>query len=132
MPHLHLAVYDKSPARSCEILTQPSILQRTLTHNFPTTCDTLSSHPPHPTPPALQVFTISGAIAQWYYTPVGAAPVAGRSRTLLSLGHALGPSFGSLCLGGLLLALIAQLRSMLQNAQVRRGARLLLLLEWQQ
>jgi len=73
----------------------------------------------------VKVFVIAGAVAQWYFAPVegsGAGGGASRpgSRTLTSVRHALGPSFGSLCLGSLILAVVSQLRSALQRAREQR------------
>ncbi|KAK2077961.1 hypothetical protein QBZ16_003829 [Prototheca wickerhamii] len=62
----------------------------------------------------VRVFVISGAVAQWYFSPAGSS-TAGTTRR--AFGHALGPSFGSLALGSLVLTVTETLR----NAADRRN-----------
>jgi hypothetical protein len=62
----------------------------------------------------LKVFVVSGITAQWYFAPAG-SNTKGSLKT--ALGHAFGPSFGSLCLASWLLNLLNMLKSMAQNAR---------------
>lgn len=62
----------------------------------------------------LKVFVVSGVTAQWYFAPAG-SNAKGSLKT--ALGHAFGPSFGSLCLASWLLNLLNMLKSMAQNAR---------------
>lgn len=52
----------------------------------------------------IRVFVTSGAVAQWYFAPPNALS-APRGTTRTSLRHALGPSFGSLCLSSMVLTI---------------------------
>lgn len=61
----------------------------------------------------IKLFTISGATAQWYFAPVGGARLEGA--TMRSLKFALGPNFGSLCLGSWVLTVIQYVRAALEN-----------------
>jgi hypothetical protein len=72
--------------------------------------------PPISLPP--QVFTVSGATAQWYFAPAGAAV---QGAVMRSVRHALGPSFGSLCLSSIILVVISYIRCV--GAGVRLPAR---------
>lgn len=69
----------------------------------------------------IRVFTTSGAVAQWYFAPPGLTST--RGTTLRSLKHALGPQFGSCCLGSLVLTVAEIMRSALENAQQRNDER---------
>ncbi|GBF94104.1 choline transporter-like [Raphidocelis subcapitata] len=62
---------------------------------------------------ATKMFVIAGATAQWYFSPAGQGPPKGA--VLLSARHALGPSFGSLCLASWLLTLISYARAALDK-----------------
>lgn len=62
----------------------------------------------------VRVFVISGAVAQWYFSPAGSSTAG---TTCRAFGHALGPSFGSLALGSLILTVTETLR----NAADRRN-----------
>lgn len=62
----------------------------------------------------LKVFVVSGITAQWYFALAGSNS-KGSLRT--ALGHAFGPSFGSLCLASWLLNLLNMLKSMAQQAR---------------
>lgn len=64
----------------------------------------------------VRVFVTSGAIAQWYFAPAGALS-ATRGTTMRSLKHAMGPSFGSLCLSSLVLTISQIMRQALEQAQ---------------
>jgi len=55
----------------------------------------------------VKVFTVSGVVAQWYFSPLGTAPQGSIKR---SLGHALGPSLGSLSLGAMVMMVISYAR----------------------
>lgn len=61
----------------------------------------------------IRVFTISGTIAQWYFSPSGSNPSQGS--TVRSLKHALGASFGSLSLGSLVLTIVQLLRNAMEK-----------------
>jgi len=56
----------------------------------------------------VKVFTVAGVVCQWYWSPAGEAATPGATRR--ALGHALGPSFGSLCAGSAFLTSTAYLR----------------------
>lgn len=63
----------------------------------------------------IKVFTVSGAIAHWYFAPVSElhSGTAGRGRpsaTFAALRTALGPQLGTLCMGSAVLTLISMLR----------------------
>lgn len=62
----------------------------------------------------IRVFVTSGAVAQWYFAPPDAL-CAPRGTTLLSFKHAMGPSFGSLCLSSLVLTVSEMLRSAMEK-----------------
>jgi hypothetical protein len=55
----------------------------------------------------VRVFVVSGAVAQWYFSPPG-APTAGAAAR--SLRHALGPQLGTNVLGGLVLTITSAIR----------------------
>lgn len=63
----------------------------------------------------IKTFTVSGTIAQWYFAPVFADPKTNKGRIGRSLKAALGPSFGSLCFGALVLTAISMMRSALEE-----------------
>lgn len=58
----------------------------------------------------VRVYVISGTVAQWYFAPPGALH-ATRGTTRRALGHAFGPSFGSLALSSLILTVTEALRN---------------------
>lgn len=58
----------------------------------------------------VRVYVISGTVAQWYFAPPGALH-ATRGTTRRALGHAFGPSFGSLALSSLVLTITEALRN---------------------
>ncbi|KFM24131.1 CTL-like protein [Auxenochlorella protothecoides] len=65
----------------------------------------------------VRVYVISGTVAQWYFAPPGALH-ATRGTTRCALGHAFGPSFGSLALSSLVLTITEALRNSAErNAQ---------------
>jgi len=66
----------------------------------------------------VNVFTIGGTIAQWYFSAPGSST---RGTTLRSLYYAFKPSFGSLCLAGAVMALINLARSVLHSLRRRFG-----------
>lgn len=66
----------------------------------------------------IRVFTISGAVAQWYFSPVGSST---RGTTLKAARHALTSSFGTLCLGSLVLTAVEVARSISERARRQRG-----------
>lgn len=69
---------------------------------------------PHPKlPPPLACLPLR--CLQWYFSPPSLA--APRGNTLRSLKHALGPSFGSLCLSSLVLTVSQLMREALEQAQ---------------
>lgn len=61
----------------------------------------------------IKMYTIAGATAQWYFAPAGVG--APKGALLRSTRHALGPSFGSLCLASWLLTLIRYARAALDR-----------------
>mmetsp|Transcript_90 Transcript_90/g.149 ORF Transcript_90/g.149 Transcript_90/m.149 type:complete len:460 (-) Transcript_90:4-1383(-) len=65
----------------------------------------------------IRVFTISGAVAQWYFSPVGSST---RGTTLKAVRHALTSSFGTLCLGSLVLTAVEAARSISERARRQR------------
>ncbi|MEW5297361.1 MAG: hypothetical protein WDW36_000574 [Sanguina aurantia] len=71
----------------------------------------------------VKAFTVSGTVAQWYHltarSSAGGA-CSGNARVMTSLGHAVGPSLGSLCLSSAVLYITSVFRSMVQSAQRRR------------
>eukprot|EP00879_Flechtneria_rotunda_P010708 GHRR01011190.1.p1 GENE.GHRR01011190.1~~GHRR01011190.1.p1 ORF type:complete len:492 (+),score=143.83 GHRR01011190.1:253-1728(+) len=62
----------------------------------------------------IKVFVISGVTAQWYFAPANQTP---RGSLRRSIGHALGPQFGSLALAAWLLNLLNTLKQMAENAR---------------
>ncbi|CAL5222858.1 g5284 [Coccomyxa viridis] len=66
-----------------------------------------------------RIFTISGTVAQWYFAPPEATDAL-KGSTLRSAKFALGPSFGTLSLGSLVLTLIELARQALQQARDNR------------
>lgn len=68
----------------------------------------------------VRIYVIAGVIAQWYFKPQGAGGAA-RGATMRSVKHALGPSFGSLSLGSLVLTLVQMARQALEKAKERRA-----------
>jgi len=67
----------------------------------------------------VRMFTVAGVTAQWYFAPPGTRTFAGT--TIGSIKNALGPSFGSLALGSLVLTAVRVAREINENA--RRNAR---------
>ena len=61
----------------------------------------------------IRVFVTSGAVAQWYFAPPSLC--APRGSTMLSLEHALGPSFGSLCFSSLVLTVSQMMRNAMEK-----------------
>ena len=61
----------------------------------------------------IRVFTIAGTIAQWYFAPPGLNNTQGT--TVRSFRHAVGPSFGSVSLGSLILTIIQLLRQAMEK-----------------
>ena len=51
-----------------------------------------------------RLFVIGGTICQWYFAPVGTTAFKGG--VTRALGHALGPSFGSVCFGSFILTMV--------------------------
>eukprot|EP00898_Chlorokybus_atmophyticus_P003754 jgi/Chlat1/437/Chrsp103S00002 len=66
----------------------------------------------------IRFYTVSGSIAQWYFA--GPERYAMHGTTRRSLGHALGPSFGTLCFSSLVLVVINYLRSATEELRKRR------------
>ncbi|XP_008235998.1 PREDICTED: CTL-like protein DDB_G0288717 [Prunus mume] len=65
-----------------------------------------------------QVYVISGTVAQWYFTKEDSTP---RRIIRSSLRNAFGPSFGTVCVSGLLLAVVRVVRAVVDGAR-REGA----------
>ncbi|MEW5314722.1 MAG: hypothetical protein WDW38_006194 [Sanguina aurantia] len=71
----------------------------------------------------VKAFTVSGTVAQWYHLTASSSSgrvYSGRARVMTSLGHAVGPSLGSLCLSSAILYITSVFRSMVQSARRRR------------
>jgi hypothetical protein len=66
----------------------------------------------------IQVFSISGTVAQWYFAR---GQFATGVAILRSLGHALGPSFGTMCLAGLVVAFVRLVRSLINKPNAEQG-----------
>ncbi|CAG9465204.1 unnamed protein product [Pedinophyceae sp. YPF-701] len=66
----------------------------------------------------LRIFVVSGTVSQWYFAP---AHITGASsaRVKRSLGHALGPSAGSLCFGAAIMTVVDLVRQSIRNARER-------------
>lgn len=64
----------------------------------------------------INIFTIAGSISQWYFAPNGTST---KGTTLRALGHALGPSFGSLSLSSLVLCAVNAARNTLDYLRRR-------------
>ncbi|KAL2649814.1 hypothetical protein R1flu_017942 [Riccia fluitans] len=62
----------------------------------------------------LQVFTISGTIAQWYFADPSSS-LAGAKRR--ALRNAFGPSFGTVCFSGLVMAFVRIIRAFIDKSR---------------
>jgi len=69
--------------------------------------------------------TTAGTIGSWWFTPMGDASICGRE-IVDSFHRATTYSFGSICFGSLLVALMQVLEQMARNQRNRRGNHLLL------
>lgn len=67
----------------------------------------------------IRTFVIGGVVSRWYFAPVGTTQFVGTTREFV--GHAFGPSFGSLAFGGLVLTGVQILRNL--NERLRRESR---------
>ena len=67
----------------------------------------------------MRTFIVGGSISRWYFAPAGTTRFVGTTREFV--GHAFGASFGSLALGGLVLAGVQILRNL--NERARRESR---------
>ncbi|KAK9846092.1 hypothetical protein WJX84_002167 [Apatococcus fuscideae] len=56
-------------------------------------------------------------MAQWYFSPAGTST---QGTTKRALGHALGPSFGSLSIGSAILTIVQLLRNAIEQAQEKQ------------
>ena len=63
----------------------------------------------------VRMYTVAGVTAQWYFAPPGTVDFKGP--TVGTLRNALGPSFGSLALGSLVLTGIEIARQINENAR---------------
>ena len=63
----------------------------------------------------VRMYTVAGVTAQWYFAPPGTVEFKGT--TVGTLRNALGPSFGSLALGSLVLTGIEIARQINENAR---------------
>jgi hypothetical protein len=61
---------------------------------------------------SVKFYTVAGATAQWYFAEAGYLP---KGATLRSARHALGPSFGTLCLASWCLTLVKYARAALDK-----------------
>lgn len=66
----------------------------------------------------IHYFTISGTISQWYFATTESSSVGTTKR---SIRHAFGPSFGTLCFSGLIVAFIRMIRSAIESTKGNRG-----------
>ncbi|CAH8338584.1 unnamed protein product [Eruca vesicaria subsp. sativa] len=62
----------------------------------------------------MQVYVISGAIAQWYFSKEESMP---KKCIRSSLRNAFGQSFGTICLSGILIAVVRVVRAIVDNAR---------------
>ena len=67
----------------------------------------------------MRTFIVGGSISRWYFAPAGTTRFVGTTKEFV--GHAFGASFGSLALGGLVLAGVQILRNL--NERARRESR---------
>ena len=67
---------------------------------------------------ALKQFTISGTVAQWYFSPVGSSTSGNLMR---SLRHGLGPQIGTLACAAAIKSALDLLRGLVNSAQPRDG-----------
>ncbi len=67
----------------------------------------------------IKQYTISGTVAQWYFSPVG-TPVTGNLQRAFK--HAVGPSLGSITFAAAVLTLISLIREKLNEMRQGRGA----------
>ncbi|KAJ3679923.1 hypothetical protein LUZ60_016201 [Juncus effusus] len=61
-----------------------------------------------------QVYVITGTVAQWYFSIDGSRP---RKSLRRSLRNAFGPSFGTICLSGLITGIVRFIRAVLEAAK---------------
>ncbi|KAM5550042.1 CTL-like protein [Rosa sericea] len=61
-----------------------------------------------------QVYVISGTVAQWYFTKEDSTP---KRIIRSSLRNAFGPSFGTVCLSGLLICVVRMVRTIVDGAR---------------
>lgn len=66
----------------------------------------------------IRLFTIAGCISQWYFAPYGDV-LATKGSLVCSFQQAVGPQFGSLCLGSLILTVVQVVQQFAE--QVRNG-----------
>ncbi|KAG0602861.1 hypothetical protein M758_10G047100 [Ceratodon purpureus] len=66
----------------------------------------------------IQVLTISGTISQWYFAQAGSSTLSATKR---ALSVAFGPSFGTACLSGLVVAILRVIRGALNKADNDRA-----------
>jgi hypothetical protein len=76
----------------------------------------------------VRTFTVAGTIAQWYFAPAvtEGSKAASGGRVGRSLAAALGPSFGSLCFGGLVLTVVNILRNILEQLRKKGESNMLM------
>mmetsp|Transcript_40215 Transcript_40215/g.119884 ORF Transcript_40215/g.119884 Transcript_40215/m.119884 type:complete len:331 (+) Transcript_40215:135-1127(+) len=76
----------------------------------------------------VRTFTVSATVAQWYFAPVAdqLKPARSHSRVGDSLRGALGPAFGSLCFGALVLTVVDLMRSALEELRKKAQENVLL------
>lgn len=66
----------------------------------------------------IRLFTITGCVSQWYFAPYSDMQVT-KGSLVRSFRQALGPQFGSLCLGSLVLTVVQVIQQLAE--QVRNG-----------
>lgn len=67
----------------------------------------------------IKIYTIAGATAQWYWAPVSYNLPA--STTWIAFTAAMGPSFGSLCLGSALIAVFSLIRAVVETIRRKKA-----------
>ena len=61
------------------------------------------------------MFVIGGVVTQWYFAPAGTKDFTGTTKT--SVKHALGPSFGTICYGSFIVAVVEFMKQAAEKAR---------------
>lgn len=70
-----------------------------------------------------RMFVIGGSVTQWYFSPAGTKDFKGT--TMTSVKHALGPSFGTICYGSFVIAVVEMLKRMAEKSRRENRGNLL-------